>query len=114
MPKIQFSDLDPTSKRAVCWLADEAKTVTSFVTAAAHIGEVLEAAAFMREFPEGTTERAMLADRLRLGDTSTESIWDCIKRTAPAYRSLTGRATDSELDELLADLRAYPGAAAVC
>lgn len=115
MPKIKFSDLDPTNKKAVFWVADEAKTLTSFVTAAAaHVGEILEAAAFMKEFPEGTAERATLADRLRLGDTRAESILDCIQRAAPAYRTLAGRATDAELDELLADLRAYPSTASVC
>jgi hypothetical protein len=115
MPKIQFSDLDPTEKSALFWLADEAKTLTAFVTAsAAHVGEIWEAAAFMKEFPEGTAERATLAERLQLGDRSVESILDCIERAAPAYRTLAGRSTDAELDELLADLRAYPGAAAVC
>lgn len=114
MPKIQFSDLDSTEKRAVCWIADEAKTVTSFATAAvARVGEILEAAAFMKQFPEGTAERATLAERLQLGDRSAESILDCIKRAAPGYRTLA-EAADAELDELLADLRAYLGAAAVC
>jgi hypothetical protein len=114
MSKIRFSDLDPTYKKAVFWVADEAKTLTSFVTAAAaQVGEILEAAAFMKEFPEGTVERATLADRLRLGDTSAESILECIKRAAPAYRSLS-EAADAELYELLADLRTYPGTASVC
>lgn len=114
MPKVQFSDLDSTSKRAVFWLADEGKTVTSSVTSATtHIGEIWEAAAFMKQFPEGTAERATLSERLQLGDRSAESILDCIKRAAPAYRSLA-EAADAELDELLADLKAYPGAAAVC
>jgi hypothetical protein len=68
----------------------------------------------MKEFLEGTAERAALADRLRLGDSSAESILACIERAAPAYRTLAGRATDAELDELLADLRAYPGATSIC
>lgn len=115
MPKIQFSNLDSTGKRAVFWLADEAKTVTSFITdAASHVGEIFEAAAFMKQFPEGTAERATLAERLQLGDRSTESILDCIERVAPAYRTLAGRASDAELDELLADLKAYPGTASAC
>lgn len=114
MSKVEFSDLDSTGKRAVCWLADEAKTVTSFITAAAaHVGEVWEAAAFMKQFPEGTAERAALAERLQLGDRSTESILESIKRAAPGYRTLT-EAADAELDELLADLRAYPATASVC
>lgn len=114
MPKIKFSDLDRTGKSAVFWLADEAKTLTAFVTASAtHVGEILEATAFMKEFREGTVERAALADRLRLGDTSAESILACIKRAAPTYQTLAG-ATDDELDELLADLRGYPGATSIC
>jgi hypothetical protein len=78
-----------------------------------HVGEIWEAAAFMKEFPKGTAERTTLAERLRLGDTSAESILDCIEPAAPAYRTLAERA-DAELDELLADLRAYPRAAVVC
>lgn len=115
MPKIQLSNLAPTDKKAVFQVADEAKTLTAFVTAAAsHVGEIWEAAAFMKQFPEGTAERATLAERLQLGDRSAENILDCIKRAAPAYRTLAGRATDTELDELLADLRAYPGTVSVC
>lgn len=109
MLKVQFSDLDSTGKKLVFWVADEAKTVTSFVTAAAaHMGEIWEAAAFMKQFPEGTAERATLAERLQLGDRSTESILECIGRAAPGYLSLA-EVADAELDELLADLRAYPG-----
>jgi hypothetical protein len=114
VPKIKFSDLDPTDKRAVFRVVDEAETLTAFVTAAAaHVGEIFEAAAFMKEFPKGTAEHTALADRLRLGDTSAESILACISRAAPTYRTLTERA-DAELDELLADLRAYPRAVSVC
>lgn len=105
MKKINFSALDLTGKRAVFWLANEAETLTAFVTAATvHPGELLEAAAFMREFPKGTAARTTLAERLRLGDTSAESILDCIKRAAPTYLSLADR-TDAELDDLLADLK---------
>jgi hypothetical protein len=105
MPKIKFSELDLTSKRAVLWLADEAETLTQHVTAAAaHIGEIFESVAFMKDFPKGSTAHTTLADRLRLGATSTESILDCVKRAAPTYRSL-GERVDSELDELLADLQ---------
>ncbi|WP_426174235.1 hypothetical protein [Massilia sp. TWR1-2-2] len=105
MQKIKFSALDLIDKRAVSWLADEAETLTAFVTAAAvHPGELLEAAAFMKEFLKGTAEHSALADRLRLGDTSTESILACIGRCAPTYRTLA-ESTDAELDELLADLK---------
>jgi hypothetical protein len=114
MPKIKFSDLDSTEKRAVFWLADEAETLTPNITAAAsHVGEIWEAAVFMKQFPKGTAEHTTLADRLRLGDTSAENILNCIKRAAPAYLT-QGEASDAELDDLLADLRAYPRAAVVC
>lgn len=105
MRKIKFSDLDSTEKRTVFWLADQAEALTPNITAAAaHVGEIFEAAAFMKEFPKGSMAHATLADRLRLGDTNAESILDCIKRAAPTYRTLTER-TDAELDELLADLK---------
>lgn len=105
MPTIKFSDLDSTEKRAVFWLADEAETLTPNITAAAsHIGEIWEAAAFMKEFPKGTPQHTALAERLRLGDTNAECILTCIERVAPAYASLS-EASDAELDELLADLR---------
>jgi hypothetical protein len=114
VPKIKFSDLDSTEKRLVSWVADEAKTLTPNITAAAClIGEIWEAASFMKEYPKGSAAHTALADRLRLGDTSAESILGCIKRAAPTYRTLGDRA-DSELDELLADLRAYPGTASAC
>jgi hypothetical protein len=110
MKQIKFSDLDLTDKRAVIWLADEAETLTAIVTAAAvHPGELLEVAAFMREFPKGTAAHTTLAERLRLGGTSAESILDCIKRAAPAYLSL-GERTDAELDDLLADLKSTAAA----
>lgn len=110
MKQIQFSDLDLTDKRAVFWLADKAETLTAFVTAAAvHPGELLEAAALMREFPKGTAAHTTLVERLRLGGTSAESILDCIKRAAPAYLSL-GERTDAELDDLLADLKSTAAA----
>ena|SRR5471032_2282591 len=109
MPKIKFSDLDPTEKRALFWLSNEAKTPTSFVTDAAfHVGEILEAVEFMKQFPEGTVERTTLAERLQLGDRSAESILDCIKRSAPAYLTLA----DAEFDALLDELEACPAASA--
>lgn len=104
MQKIHFNALDAGSKRAVFWLADEAETLTtSIAESATHVGEILEAAAFMREYPRGSAPHAILAARLQLGDKSAESILACIKRAAPAYQSITERA-DDELDELLADL----------
>jgi hypothetical protein len=114
MPIVQFSDLDSIDKRAVFWLADQAKTVTSLITdAATHIGEIWEAAAFMKQFSEGTVERATLAERLQLGHRSAESIPDCLKRAAPGYRTLA-EAADAELDELLTDLKASPCTASAC
>lgn len=105
MPKIKFSDLDPDGKKAVFWLADEADTLTPNITAAAsHVGEIWEAVAFLKGHPKGSLAHTALADRLRLGDTSAESILECIKRAAPAYRSLN-EAADAELNELLADLK---------
>lgn len=110
MPKIHFNALDSTSKRAVFWLADEAETLTTFVTeSASHAGEILEAAAFMRQYPRGSAPHAMLAARLQLGDKSAESILACIKRAAPAYQSMMERP-DDELDELLADLNGMSAA----
>lgn len=110
MSKIHFNALDATSKRAVFWLADEAETLTTFVTeSASHPGEILEAAAFMRTYPRGSVPRAILATRLQLGHKSVESILACIKRAAPEYQSMTERA-DDELDELLADLNGTLGA----
>lgn len=54
MPKMKFSELDSTKKRAVSWLADEAETLTPNITAAAsHVGEIWEDAAFMKESPRG-------------------------------------------------------------
>jgi hypothetical protein len=105
MPKIQFSELDLAGKRAVFWLAEEAETLTTYITAAAsHIGEIFESVAFMKDFPKGNAAHTTMVDRLRLGDTCTESISDCIQRAAPAYRSL-GEHVDADLDELLAALQ---------
>ncbi|MBZ2207670.1 hypothetical protein [Massilia soli] len=105
MRNIKFSNLDPTTKHAVFWLADEAETLTAVVTAAAyHIGEIFEAAAFLKEFPKGTEAHTALAERLRLGGTSGESILDCIKRVVPVYLCL-GESTDAALDELLVELK---------
>lgn len=104
MPKINFLDLDLVTKRAVFWLSDQAATVTaSVVEAAAHAGEILEAAAFMREHPKGSMPHTILAARLQQGSESAESILTCIQRAAPEYRSMADRA-DAELHELLADL----------
>lgn len=105
MPKVKFSELDLTGKRAVLWLADEAETLTQYiVTAASHVGEIFESVCFMKDFPKGNAAHTTLANRLRLGGTSTESILDCIRSAAPAYRPL-GERTEAELDELLADLQ---------
>lgn len=113
MPRVKFSDLDLSDKHAVFWLADQADTLTPNVTAAAvHVGELWEAAAFMKAFPKWTAEHTALAARLRLGDQSAESILDCIERVAPAYWTLAEHATDDELDELLAELSAYACTAA--
>jgi hypothetical protein len=102
---IKFSDLDFTDQRAASWLADEVGTLTpNIIAAAAHVGDLLEAVAFMKAHPKGTTAHAVLASRLRLGDNCAESILDCIRRAAPAYRSMC-EASDAELDELLADLK---------
>jgi hypothetical protein len=105
MPKFKFSDLDLTGMHAVFWLASAANTTTPVITAsAAHVGEILEAVAFMREFPETSREHSVMAERLRLGNRSGISILDFISDTAPTYRMLANR-TDSEIDELLAHLR---------
>jgi hypothetical protein len=109
MAKIEFHALDSTGKRAIFWLAEEAETLTSMITgAAAHIGEVFEAIAFIKENPKGSAAHAILASRLQLGGQSKETILACIERAAPAYRSIVDRP-DIELDELLADLRRVPG-----
>lgn len=105
MQNLNFSDLDSTGKRAVYRLADEADTFTTRIPdAASHVGEIYEAVAFMKKYPKGSAAHAMLADRLRLGGQSNESILACIERAAPTYRSIIDRA-DRELDELLADLQ---------
>lgn len=111
MTIINFSDLDSTDLRAASWLADEVGTVTPIIiAAAARIGDLLEAVAFMKAHQKGTMAHTVLASRLRLGDNCAESILDCIRRSAPAYRSMC-EASDAELDELLADLK---GMAAAC
>jgi hypothetical protein len=105
MAKIEFNTLDSAGKRAIFRLAEEAETLPTLITdAALHIGEVFEAVAFIREYSKGSPAHAILAARLRLGGRSEESILACIERAAPAYRSIVDRA-DSELDDLLADLR---------
>lgn len=108
MPKVNLFDLDSTAKSTVFWLADQAETVTALVTeSVSHVGEIWEAAAFMKEHPRGSAPHAALAERLRLGTNSAETILDCISRSAPSYLGLAQR-TDEELDELLADLISTP------
>lgn len=105
MPKFKFSDLDVMGMHAVFWLANEAKTTTPVITASAsHVGEIFEAAAFMRKFPKASAEHSFLAERLRSGDQSDINILDCIANTSPSYLTLAN-STDAELDELLAYLR---------
>ena len=105
MPKFKFSDLDLAGMHAVFWLAKEANTTTSFITASvSHIGEIWEAAAFMRKFSEASKERSVMVERLKLGDQSDIGILDCIANTSPTYRTLA-ESTDSEFDELLAAIR---------
>lgn len=102
MPKIRFFDLSLLEKKTVYWLADEAATLTPTITAAAsHIGEIWAAASFMETFPKGTAAHAALANRLRLGDQSTESILDCIERAASSACAPVQK-TDAELDSLFA------------
>lgn len=109
MVKVRFSDLDPVGKRAVFWLANQANTLTALITESAlHPGEILEAAAFMNEHPKGSTPHTILAERLKLGIRSDESILACIQRADPTYRSMTVRA-DSEIDELLTELKYMSG-----
>lgn len=108
MRKVHFRDLDATAKRTVFWLADQAETVTALITdSVSHAAEIWEAAAFMKEYPHGSAPHTALAERLRLGDNSAETILDCISRAAPSYLGLAQR-TDEELDELLADLKSTP------
>lgn len=105
MPKLNFSDLDSMGKRAAYQLADEADTLTTWITdAASHVGEIYEAVAFIKAYPKGSAAHAILTDRLRLGGQSNESILACIHRAAPTYQGIIDRA-DCELDELLADLQ---------
>lgn len=109
MAKIEFQTLDSMGKRAVYRLADEADTLTTWITdAASNIGEIYEALAFMNEYPKGCAAHAILADRLRLGGKSDESIMACIERAAPTYPSIADRA-EQQLDDLLADLRGVAG-----
>lgn len=104
MSKFNFSDLDPASKRTVFWLADQVETATAFITdSVSHVGEIWEAAAFMKAYPKGSFPNAELAARLRLGNKCAETVLDCIARLAPGYSNLAERS-DEELDELLADL----------
>lgn len=105
MRTLKFDELDATQKRLVFWLADEAGTLTPFILAAAkHIGELWEAKAFLMDYTKGTAEHEQLAIRLRLGDTSPESILDAIKRITPNHVTI-GKRSDTELDELLSSLK---------
>lgn len=115
MKKLKFSELDAAQKRAVSWLADEAGTITPTILAAtAHVGELWEAKAFLMHFTKGTAPYEQLSSRLRLGDTTTESIFDAIKRIAPTYATLEQRS-DAELGEVLSSLtNASAGGACTC
>lgn len=105
MTKVDFCDLSATAKSAVFWVADQAETTTASVTnSASHVGEIWAAAAFMKKHPKGTLLHTALAERIRLGNEGTESILDCISRSAPGYLELVESA-DEELDALLADLK---------
>lgn len=109
MVTVKFSDLNPVAKRAVFWLANQADTLTSFITeSASHTGEILEAAAFMSQHPKGSTPHTILVERLKLGSRGFESILACIQRADPTYRSMTEWA-DSEVDEMLAELKIPSG-----
>ncbi|WP_211454443.1 hypothetical protein [Collimonas antrihumi] len=104
MQKLKFSQLDPTHKRLVYQLADEAETLTPCILAAAsHIGELWELRFFFDHFPRGTYKHAQLVSRLRPGNTEAGSLLDCIQRVAPEYATL-GQRYGSELDELLSEL----------
>jgi len=101
MAKINFDALYSIEKRAVFWLADEAETLTTFITESiSHSGETMEAVAFLKEHGKGSEQHKILTTRLRLGNKSAESILACIVRAAPAYRSMAERP-DNELDDLL-------------
>lgn len=101
MQKVKFSELDPTQKRAVFWLADAAETLPPTILAgAAHIGELWAAETFLKRFPPGTEQHAQLASRLRLGGSATESILDCIRGVETSYRTL-GQRCEAELADLL-------------
>lgn len=101
MQKIVFAELDSDDQRLIFRLADEAKATTPHVIAAArHIGELLEAGAFMTHFPQGSEQHRQLAECLRAGDAEAESILTCIKRIAPDYDTL-GQLVASELDDFL-------------
>ncbi len=109
MVTVKFSDLNSVSKRAVFWLANQADTITAFITeSASHPGEILEAAAFMSEHPKGSTPHTALAERLKLGSRGLESVLACIQRADPTYRSIAARA-DSEINDLLAELKSLSG-----
>lgn len=103
MNTLNFSEFDSNLKQAVFWLSYEAQAPTSAIlSAAAHIGELWEAKAFLMHFPKGTTEHDQLVIRLRLGAAIAENILDCIQRTAPFYVTVGECCTDELADRLLA------------
>lgn len=103
MQKLIFSELDASERRAVTWLADEAGTLTpTILSAAAHAGELWEAAAFLKHFPRGTTQHARLVDRLKLGRAGSKTILECIRLAAPTYATL-GQRCEPELADILAE-----------
>jgi hypothetical protein len=108
MRKLKFSELDPNQKRLVSWLANEAGTLMpTILGAAGHIGELWEAKAFLKHFPKGSAQHAQLTNRFRLGESTTESILDCIRRAAPAYATL-GERCAAELADLLPEAENAP------
>lgn len=93
MKKLKFYDLDQRGKRLVHQLAIEADTVTPcIVSAASHVGELLEMKAFFQAFPRGSHQHEQLASRLQLDGGGAESIYDLIACTAPLYETLGARA----------------------
>lgn len=109
MAKINFNALYSIEKRAVFWLADQADTLTTFITESiSHPGEIMEAVAFLNEHYKGSKQHTILITRLRLGNNGVESILACIARAAPAYRSIAERP-DNELDDLLKVINGVSG-----
>lgn len=101
MRKLKFSELSPTQKRLVFWLADKAETLTpTILDAAEHIGELWEAMAFLRHFPQGDERHTQLVKRLQNVSAATGSILDCIRRVSPAYVTL-GQRCELELTDMI-------------